>query len=177
MQAVKISCPVCNSEGEVEIENNLFMNSKSGILKIQVTNNSACGHSFLLHVDRNYAVRGYSKYDFIIDARHAQLPSNIAPEIKEPNLHIECGWVPRLTVPEENLTVYFALVLDDGAHILERNLLKTIFQMKHATTEQLVQMLFPLGEAMSVRITEHFIEQLCQKYEKRNLISFSGNGV
>ncbi len=177
MQSVKISCPVCNSEGEVEISNDLFVNSKSGILKIQVTNNAPCGHSFLLHVDRNYAVRGYSKYDFIIDAKNAQLPSVNAPILKEYNPQIESGWMPNLIVPEENLSIYFAQVLDDGAHIIERTLLKAIFQLKHASSQKLVEMLAPIAEAMNVKITDHYIALLCQKYQQRNLISFSGKNV
>ncbi len=170
MRTIEVKCPVCAKEGTLEISEQLKESAASGILKVQVLNHPECGHSFLIHLDRNYAIRGYSKYDFVIDAKKAQmaLRDEQSEEISfEPGEQV---WIPKLDVPADHLDIYFAQVLDGGANILERQVLTDIFRSKKISTKLLLEHIAPISEALSIRITKPYVLGLCQKFELSNLI-------
>ncbi|TFG24723.1 MAG: hypothetical protein EU529_03250 [Promethearchaeota archaeon] len=79
MSHVKIRCPSCSANGEIEISEDYLKNVSKGLLAINIPEGTICEHTFIAYVDRNLKVRDYFIADFKID-----LP-DIAPseEIEE----------------------------------------------------------------------------------------------
>ena len=60
-----ISCPSCEKKGKILIPYNLIEN-KSNLLKVVVTNNYICKHSFTLWIDHQLQVRSKELNDYIV---------------------------------------------------------------------------------------------------------------
>jgi len=72
MPAIKIICPCCHREGDINIDDDFINNSMRGIITINISNRNICEHSFIVYVDNNFQVRDYFLTDFQI----------VLPEIK-----------------------------------------------------------------------------------------------
>jgi len=66
---VHISCPICKAKKNIEIPNSL-VNEASHITTISIPKGKICKHTFQAFIDKNYAIRGYQKVDFELDAQN-----------------------------------------------------------------------------------------------------------
>ncbi|MFX0070180.1 MAG: hypothetical protein ACFFAO_03730 [Candidatus Hermodarchaeota archaeon] len=61
---LKVTCPICGIEKEINIPETVFGQKKFGTIKIQVPINAVCSeHQFIVFVDTKGAIRGYEKID------------------------------------------------------------------------------------------------------------------
>lgn len=67
MANVKIRCPTCNQEGNIEIKQGTLDKITRGVIAINVAPSIVCEHSFIAYIDKNLAVRDYFTADFQIE--------------------------------------------------------------------------------------------------------------
>ncbi len=61
---IKVSCPICGTEKDLNIPEEIFSQKKFGTIKIQVPLKAVCPeHQFIVFVDAKGAIRGYEKID------------------------------------------------------------------------------------------------------------------
>ncbi|MFX1363842.1 MAG: hypothetical protein ACFFCE_14330 [Promethearchaeota archaeon] len=63
---IEIACPVCKKYGQVDVPKNIL--KKEGITTISIPSKSLCEHNFQVFLDPHYAIRGYQRVDFEIEA-------------------------------------------------------------------------------------------------------------
>jgi hypothetical protein len=69
---VKVVCPICQQEKEVEIPIFLVNEAQDGMLKVQIPQGACCPeHSFMAFVDKKFKVRGYQNADIEFKAETA----------------------------------------------------------------------------------------------------------
>lgn len=67
MTKIRVICPSCGNDGNIEILEKDVMKSDRGIITVNVPENSICSHSFIVYVDKNLDVRDYFIADFTIE--------------------------------------------------------------------------------------------------------------
>ena len=67
MTKIRVICPSCRNDGNIEILEKDVMKSDRGIITVNVPENSICSHSFIVYVDKNLDVRDYFIADFTIE--------------------------------------------------------------------------------------------------------------
>ncbi len=61
---IKVTCPICGIEKDLNIPDVVFAQKKFGTIKIQVPQNAVCSeHQFIVFVDSKGIIRGYEKID------------------------------------------------------------------------------------------------------------------
>jgi hypothetical protein len=61
---IKVTCPICGKEKDINIPETIFSQKKFGTIKIQVPTNAVCPeHQFIVFVDTKGVIRGYEKID------------------------------------------------------------------------------------------------------------------
>jgi hypothetical protein len=61
---IKVTCPICGIEKNINIPETIFSQKKFGTIKIQVPTNAVCPeHQFIVFVDTKGVIRGYEKID------------------------------------------------------------------------------------------------------------------
>ena len=61
---IRVTCPICQTEKELNIPEAVFSQKKFGTIKIQVPQNAVCpDHQFIVFVDTKGNIRGYEKID------------------------------------------------------------------------------------------------------------------
>ncbi len=73
MERIKIYCPTCLKEGEIEVISNWFKNTSSGILALHIGKDQICPHSFVLFLDTHFNIRDLFSTDYQIDLPMFQL--------------------------------------------------------------------------------------------------------
>ena len=98
MSHVKIRCPSCSANGDIEISEDYLKNVSKGLLAINIPEDTICEHTFIAYVDRNLKVRDYFIADFKIE-----LP-DIAPSEKIEEKKIPSKEVINLDLIKLNLS-------------------------------------------------------------------------
>ncbi|MFX1337881.1 MAG: hypothetical protein ACFFDK_04675 [Promethearchaeota archaeon] len=61
---IAVTCPICNTEKDLNIPESVFSQKKFGTIKIQVPQMAVCpDHQFIVFVDSKGNIRGYEKID------------------------------------------------------------------------------------------------------------------
>ncbi len=60
----EIVCPICHKEKIISVPAQVFIQRRSGIIKVQIHEGSVCAHDFIAYVDRQGVTRGYELIDF-----------------------------------------------------------------------------------------------------------------
>jgi hypothetical protein len=64
VKPIKVQCPLCKKEKNIEIPVFLVNESQDGMLKVQIPQGACCTeHSFMAFVDKKFVVRGYQNAD------------------------------------------------------------------------------------------------------------------
>ena len=66
---VLVKCPICKTQKEIEIPENIINRSKQ-LTAISINHNSVCEHSFQVFVDKNFKVRGTQKLAYEINGEN-----------------------------------------------------------------------------------------------------------
>lgn len=72
---IRIICPTCKTEGNIEISPEIMKNASRGLVAINIAPGIICPHTFFAYVDKNFQVRDYFVADF-----HVELPEITAME-------------------------------------------------------------------------------------------------
>ena len=68
MKEVDVKCPFCETENKINIPDEILLQKKFGIFKIEVPVGAACNnHRFIVFVDTNGNVRGYERIDVLME--------------------------------------------------------------------------------------------------------------
>lgn len=79
VKAVKVICPACRVEKQIEIPVFVVTESQDGMVKIQVPQGAVCKeHSFMAFVDKKFTVRGYQNADIEFSLGEKQAPQKAA---------------------------------------------------------------------------------------------------
>ncbi|TXT60331.1 MAG: hypothetical protein BAJALOKI1v1_1280009 [Promethearchaeota archaeon] len=67
MTILRIRCPICKTEGEIEITRERLGAISRGVTAVNISSNTVCTHSFIVYIDKNLAIRDYFTVDFQIE--------------------------------------------------------------------------------------------------------------
>ncbi|MFX1399177.1 MAG: hypothetical protein ACFFAS_19300 [Promethearchaeota archaeon] len=86
MKKIQVKCPICDSENNINVPEELLSQKKFGIFKIEVPAGAACkSHRFIVFIDTKGIVRGYERIDVLMDISE-NLRYNTQKHIPLPNL-------------------------------------------------------------------------------------------
>ena len=66
MTSVRIVCPSCNKQGNIDVSFDVLKGATKGLLAINISPDIICPHSFVAYVDKNLKIRDYFMADFKI---------------------------------------------------------------------------------------------------------------
>ena len=99
MARVEIRCPICSKWKYIEIVDDATKNVAKGLLAINIAAGMICEHSFIVYIDKNFAVRDCLVADFKIE-----LPKSAPTEETEENIFPEIDAIKsdliKLNIPE-----------------------------------------------------------------------------
>ena len=64
---VKISCPICNKKGKIDLERDLIEQNTRGITAVNIIEKTVCEHSFVAYIDKNLVMRDSFACDFRVE--------------------------------------------------------------------------------------------------------------
>ena len=66
MTSVRIVCPSCKKQGNIDVSLDVLKGATKGLLAINISPDIICPHSFVAYVDKNLKIRDYFMADFKI---------------------------------------------------------------------------------------------------------------
>lgn len=108
---LKVKCPICGIEKEIDVPAHVLAKKQFGTLKIQIPKGSVCvDHQFLIYVDKKGNIRSYETSDF-------QLPSDI--KLEEKHTFLSLAEFVKMIGKFATLNVLHALFLDTPTYMVK----------------------------------------------------------
>lgn len=77
---IDITCPVCQKSSSIELTDEFIGSISSGVAQIEIPRDYLCEHHFVVFVDQNGGIRGYSQIDLTVE----QLLKERSPPVTKP---------------------------------------------------------------------------------------------
>ena len=71
-----VKCPECSVAGKIDVPSYLFLNKKTGTLKVQVNVGMVCEQEFVVFISRSGEIMGYEKIDVALNLADLQQSSD-----------------------------------------------------------------------------------------------------